>query len=99
MADNIRTKDRDDADISIAAKDIAGVLHPRNIITDPAGNDITPATQATLAALNVIAAAVQSAVEAINGKTTAVNTGAIAGTVAIGGPFAINFALQRMSAS
>jgi hypothetical protein len=41
------------------------------------------ATQATLAALNVIAAAIQTAVDAINGKTTAVNTGAIAGTVAL----------------
>jgi hypothetical protein len=33
MADNILTKDRTDADIALAAKDIGGVLFPRNIIT------------------------------------------------------------------
>lgn len=48
------------------------------------------ATQTTLAALKAVAdtisaaaAAIQSAVEGLNGKTTAVNTGAIAGTVAL----------------
>ena len=48
MVDNIREKDRDDADIDLAAKDIGGVLFPRNIITDPSGNDITPLTDAQL---------------------------------------------------
>jgi len=71
VADNILTKDRSDSPIDIAAKDVGGVLVPRNMLTDAAGADISPATEATLAALNVIAAAVQSAVEAINGKTPA----------------------------
>lgn len=55
------------------------------------------ATQATLAALNVIAAAVQAAVEAINGKTTEVNTSAIAGTVALDAPTLA--ALESITAS
>lgn len=50
MADNIKTKDRDLASIDLAAKDIAGVLHPRNILTDPSGADITPLTDAQLRA-------------------------------------------------
>lgn len=48
MADNILTKDRTDADIALAAKDHAGVLFPRNILTDPSGNDITPLTNTQL---------------------------------------------------
>jgi hypothetical protein len=51
MADNILTKDRDDADIAIAAKDVAGVLVPRNMLVDTSGADITPATEATLGTL------------------------------------------------
>lgn len=41
------------------------------------------ATEATIAALLVAANAIKAAAEALNGKTTAVNTGAIAGTVAL----------------
>lgn len=48
--DNILTKDRNDADIALAAKEIGLVLHPRNILTDPSGNDITPLTDAQLRA-------------------------------------------------
>ena len=51
MADNILTKDRTDADIALAAKDIGGVLFPRNILTDESGHEVSPATQATLAAI------------------------------------------------
>lgn len=50
MADNILTSDRDGTDLDLAAKDIAGVLYPRNIITDPSGNDLTPLTDAALRA-------------------------------------------------
>lgn len=50
MSDNILTKDRDGADIALAAKDIAGVKTPRNILTDPEGNDVTPMTDAALRA-------------------------------------------------
>lgn len=53
MADNILTKDRADADISLAAKDNAGVLFPRNILTDPSGVDITPLTDTQLRAAAV----------------------------------------------
>lgn len=50
MTDNILTKDRDGANIALAAKDIAGVLVPRNILSDPSGNDLTPLTDAALRA-------------------------------------------------
>lgn len=104
MADNILTKDRENADLDIAAKEIGAVKFPRNILADPAGNDITPASEATLAALNVIATAVQSAMDAINAKTTAVNTGAIAGTVDVSGELveaiqALRMTVQSLSRS
>lgn len=51
MADNILTKDRDNANIAIAAKGVAGVLTPRNMLQNAAGTDINPATQETVAAL------------------------------------------------
>ena len=41
MADNILTKDRADANLDIAANDIAGVVFPRNILTTPAGADLS----------------------------------------------------------
>lgn len=41
------------------------------------------ARDSTLAALNVIASAIQAAAEALNAKATAINTGAISGTVAL----------------
>jgi hypothetical protein len=53
MADNILTKDRADADLDIAAKEIASVKFPRNILTDPSGNDLTPLTDAALRATPV----------------------------------------------
>lgn len=60
---------------------------------DPAtGDPLQLAQQATLVALanavatlNVAAAAIQTAVEGLNGKTTAVNTASISGTVALDG--------------
>lgn len=48
--DDILTKDRNDADIAIAAKDIAGVLFPRNIIVTPAGLELSPLTDDELRA-------------------------------------------------
>lgn len=53
MADNILTQDRDLNDLDIAAKDIGGVVIPRNIITDPLGNDLTPLTDDQLRAAPV----------------------------------------------
>lgn len=54
MSDNIKTKDRDNNDLDIAAKDLgAGVQLPRNIITDPLGNDLTPLTDVQLRAAPV----------------------------------------------
>lgn len=62
------------------------------------------ATETTLAALKGVAdslltaaTAIQSAAEALDGKTTAVNTGAIAGTVALDAPSLA--ALETVSAS
>ncbi len=48
MPDNILTKDRSNADLDIAAKDVLGVKVPRNIIVDPSGNDMTVASETTL---------------------------------------------------
>lgn len=50
MSDNIKTKDRLNADLDIASKDIGGVQVPRNMLVDPSGNDITPLTDAQLRA-------------------------------------------------
>ena len=77
MADNILTKDRALADLDIAAKEIGGVKFPRNMLVDATGADITPSTETTLAA-------VLSAANALNSKTTAVNTSSIGGTVELG---------------
>lgn len=53
MSDNIKTLDRDLADLDIAAKEIGGVQYPRNILVDPSGADITPLTDAQLRAAAV----------------------------------------------
>lgn len=50
MADNIPTRDRDTNNIDLAAKDVAGVLFPRNILCDTTGADITPLTDTALRA-------------------------------------------------
>ena len=73
----IQTTDRDSNPLDIAAENRGGIEYPLNHILNAAGTKIDPATQQTLAALNVIAAAVQTAVESLNAKTTAVNTGAV----------------------
>jgi hypothetical protein len=83
MADNILTRDRDLATLDIAAKEIGTVKYPRNILVDPSGADVPPATETTLAALLSAAQAIQAAANALNTKTTAVNTGAISGTVSV----------------
>jgi hypothetical protein len=83
VTDHIKTKDRDDADLNIAAEERAGVQYPLNHILNAAGAKIDPATEVTVAALLTAAQAIQAAAEALNTKTTAVNTGAIGGTVAL----------------
>lgn len=50
MADNILTTDRGGAEIALAAKDVGGVLFPRNILTTAAGADLEPLTDAALRA-------------------------------------------------
>lgn len=85
--------------MSIAAKDAAGTNFqlastttplgelPSSSPADPnTGEPFKASSETTLLALNVIAQAMRVAVEALNSKTTAVNTGAIAGTVALDGP-------------
>ena len=73
----------------------ADTVHMQAVVpVDPAtGSPLPLAQEATLAALsnavatlNTAASAIQSAVEALNTKTTVVNTGAIAGTVALDVP-------------
>ena len=51
MSDHIYAKDKDGNTIIISAKDLAGILFPRSIITDPSGVEQTLATQTTLAAI------------------------------------------------
>lgn len=63
MADNILTKDRADADLDVAAKDIAGVQFPRNILTDSAGSDIDPATAGAQATGNASLATLAAVVK------------------------------------
>ncbi len=76
MADNILTKDRNDADIAIAAKEVANVLVPRNILTDPSGADLTPAKDGTLAAI----------LTALGSPMQAGGAVSISGTVPVSGP-------------
>lgn len=84
--------------MSIAAKDAAGTNFqlastttplgelPSSSPADPStGEPFKASSETTLLALNVIAQAMRVAVEALNSKTTAVNTSAIAGTVALDG--------------
>jgi len=75
----INTKDRDGADLDIAAKDIAGVLHPRNILTDPDGADITPLTDAQLRAVAVPVSAASLPLPA--GAATETSLAAVAAAV------------------
>lgn len=70
--DDILAKDANDADVTLATKELAGAHYDKVMPADPTtGAPFKAADDATLAALNVIAAAVRSAVEAINGKTPA----------------------------
>lgn len=80
MADNILTTDRAAAPIDIAAKDIAGVLVPRNILTSPAGVDLSPLTDAELrnAPVAVSAAALPLPPDAATQTTLAALLAAIA---------------------
>lgn len=52
----IQTKDRNGADLDLAAKNIGGVEYPRNILTDPAGNELTPASESAVNALATLLA-------------------------------------------
>lgn len=67
MADNILTKDRADTNLDIAAKEIGAVKFPRNILTDPSGTDVSPATETTLALI-------QSSLATLAGSTYAEDT-------------------------
>lgn len=79
----IAVKDRNGANVDIASSNVGGQEVTHNIITDPSGNPIGPATQATLAQLLAAAQAIQAAADALNTKTVAVNTAAIGGTVSV----------------
>lgn len=48
MSDNLKLKDRNDADLNVASKELPdGTQLPRNLLTDAEGNDLTPGTEAT----------------------------------------------------
>lgn len=94
MADDILTTDRDGNDIDIAGKHIAGVIYPRNILTDPSGNDLTPLTDAALRATPVpvsvsgVASAANQATEiaslaSIDAKTPALGQALAAASVPV----------------
>ncbi len=77
--------------LAFGAEDAATLVDPTHgFPVDPKTLPPGASTETTLAALKNVAdtiataaAAIQAAAEALNGKTTAVNTGAIAGTVAL----------------
>lgn len=78
MTDNILTKDRDSADIALAAKDIAGIKFPRNVLTDPSGNDITPASETTQQSVQTAVEAIVAALFATGGTYTLGDKGILA---------------------
>ncbi|MBN8493720.1 MAG: hypothetical protein J0M00_20115 [Burkholderiales bacterium] len=80
---SIPTKDRDGNDLDLASKPIGGVEFPLNIITRPDGTEVDPASEDTLLLLAGLLDTLQTTVAALNAKTTAVNTGAVAGTVEV----------------
>lgn len=77
MADNILTKDRALSDLDIAAKEIAQVKYPRNILVDPDGNDMTPASQATSALIQAAIEALAAAAQAHNAPFVDGSTGLV----------------------
>jgi hypothetical protein len=79
----IKTKDRDGADLNIAAIKRGDDEYPVSHLADAAGVVVDPAKESTVAALLTAAQAIRAAAEALNGKATAINTGAVAGTVAV----------------
>lgn len=61
MSDNIASKDASGAAVTLATKEIAGAHLGRMVVADPGdGAPFKPASETTLAALNVIAAAIVS---------------------------------------
>lgn len=71
MADNILTKDRASVDLDIAAKEIGAVKYPRNILVDPSGADLTPASEATMQS---VLAAIQTLLTNAQLRATALPT-------------------------
>jgi hypothetical protein len=81
MADNILTVDRNAANIDIAAKEVGGIKLPRNILTDPDGNDLTPLTDTALRATPV---PVSGTVELGSTSLAALESITVAGTIEMG---------------
>jgi hypothetical protein len=70
--DNIAAKDGNDADVTLATRELAGAHYDKIMPADPGtGAPFKAADDATLAALNVIAEAVRVAVAALEAKTPA----------------------------
>jgi hypothetical protein len=84
--DNIKTKDRDNADLDIAAKDVGGVLIPRNILTKPDGTDIEPLAQGGTVELGsaTLAALENTTVELGATSLAALESVTVGGTVELG---------------
>lgn len=85
---NIPIKDASDVtrkvDVIVRTEGADTVETQAVAVVDPAtGTPLDFATQTTLAALLTAANAIKAAAEAMNAKTTAINTGAVAGTVAL----------------
>lgn len=103
--DVARSIDRAGVKTQVVAIDLGGQAGPENLLGEgrmPITAETLPlptgaATQATLAALSVIAQAISDAVAALNGKATTINTGAIGGTVALDAPTLA--ALESITAS
>ena len=86
MSDNILTTDRNSANIALAAKDVAGVLVPRNMLTDAAGADIDPATAGKQDTANTSLAALELALADPATETTLAAVKTAAEAIAVDPP-------------
>lgn len=79
----ILTKDRDNADLDIAAENRGGIEYPLNHLLDAAGTKIDPATEATLAAVNAKLPALSGGAVPVTGPLTDIQMRATAVPVSI----------------
>jgi hypothetical protein len=78
VADNIAAKDGNDADVTLATRELAGAHYDKIMPADPGtGAPFKAADDATLAAANLLLTAVRDAVQSMNSKQPAQSNGAV----------------------